>query len=80
MENVEYGWGVGSVVAMLLVVGCLLFLPLGMGPVLTPPSIPALVLVPVFLVVDSKKLSFHLRVRVEIPVLSETVYICLLCL
>ncbi|KAM0008937.1 hypothetical protein Hdeb2414_s0009g00309961 [Helianthus debilis subsp. tardiflorus] len=51
MENVEYGWGVGSVVAMLLVVGCLLFLPLGMGPVLTPPSIPVIVLVPVFLVV-----------------------------
>ncbi|MFS8005151.1 hypothetical protein Hanom_Chr13g01234051 [Helianthus anomalus] len=52
MENVEYGWGVGSVVAMLLVVGCLVFLPpLGMGPVLTPPSILVIVLIPVFLVV-----------------------------
>ncbi|KAJ0888041.1 hypothetical protein HanRHA438_Chr09g0397611 [Helianthus annuus] len=50
MENkMEYGWGVGSVVAMLLVVGCMLFLPLGMGPV-APPSIPVIVLVPVFLV------------------------------
>ncbi|KAM0028103.1 hypothetical protein Hanom_Chr10g00893591 [Helianthus anomalus] len=48
MDNMEYGWGVGSVVAMLLVFGCMLFLPLGMGPV-APPSIPMIVLVPVFL-------------------------------
>ncbi|XP_076912688.1 uncharacterized protein LOC143571053 [Bidens hawaiensis] len=49
MENVEYGWGVGSMVAMLLVVGCMLFLPLTMGPVAAP-SIPMMILVPVVLV------------------------------
>ncbi|KAI3495125.1 hypothetical protein L1887_37302 [Cichorium endivia] len=48
MEDMEYGWGVGSVVAMLFVVGCMLFLPLVMGPV-APPSIPVLLLIPVML-------------------------------
>ncbi|KAL7592450.1 hypothetical protein Lser_V15G31942 [Lactuca serriola] len=48
MEDMEYGWGVGSVVAMLFVVGCLLFLPLVMGPV-APPSFPVLLIIPVVL-------------------------------
>ncbi|KAI3725658.1 hypothetical protein L1987_65449 [Smallanthus sonchifolius] len=48
MENIDYSWGVGSVIAMLLVVACLMFLPLGMGAV-APPSLPLVVLVPVLL-------------------------------
>ncbi|KAI3784285.1 hypothetical protein L1987_43382 [Smallanthus sonchifolius] len=49
MENIDYSWGVGSVLAMLLVVAFLMFLPLGMGAV-APPSLPLVVLVPVLLV------------------------------
>ncbi|KAI3680432.1 hypothetical protein L6452_35202 [Arctium lappa] len=47
-DEYEYGWGVGSVMAMLLVVGCLVFLPLGMGSV-APPSGLLLLALPVLL-------------------------------
>ncbi|PWA13670.1 transmembrane protein [Artemisia annua] len=51
MENTnDYGWGLGSVVAMLLVVVAMLFVPLGMG-MLAPPSIPMILVIPVLLVV-----------------------------
>ncbi|KAK1432368.1 hypothetical protein QVD17_09264 [Tagetes erecta] len=49
--NVEYGWGVGSVVAMLLVVGCLLFLPIGLIGPLAPPPLPLVLLIPVLLII-----------------------------
>lgn len=49
-EEAEYGWGVGSVVALLLMVAVLVFVPLGMGPgLLQPPSIPMLLVFPLFL-------------------------------
>lgn len=50
MEDVEYGWGAGSVIAMLVVVACLLFMPLGMISV-APPSLPLIVVIPVLLIV-----------------------------
>ncbi|GAA0140171.1 hypothetical protein LIER_01571 [Lithospermum erythrorhizon] len=33
----QYRWGIGSTVAMIVVVLCIVFLPLGMGPVRQPP-------------------------------------------
>lgn len=53
MSDVEdYGCGAGSVVAILVVAACLLFLPLMIGPgVPGPPSAFVTLLIPVFLAV-----------------------------
>ncbi|GLT80236.1 hypothetical protein SLA2020_516880 [Shorea laevis] len=45
----EGGWGIGSVVAMLVVAAVLFFAPLGMGPV-QPPSGLILLIFPVVLI------------------------------
>ncbi|WOH09330.1 hypothetical protein DCAR_0728787 [Daucus carota subsp. sativus] len=48
MEDIDYGWGVGSVVAMLVAVACLFFFPLVIGA-LTPPPIYIFFFVAIFL-------------------------------
>ncbi|XP_071728719.1 uncharacterized protein [Rutidosis leptorrhynchoides] len=49
MEDIDYGWGIGSIITMLIVVACMVFIPVVMGPV-GPPSFPVIVLIPVLLV------------------------------
>ncbi|GJS14730.1 hypothetical protein Tco_0409202 [Tanacetum coccineum] len=57
MENSnDYGWGLGSVVAMVLVVVAMLFLPLGMGT-LAPPSFLMILVIPVLTVVNCRNMS-----------------------
>ncbi|XP_023873929.1 uncharacterized protein LOC111986520 [Quercus suber] len=45
----EFGWGIGSIVAMLVVAAVIFFFPLVMGP-LHPPSASVLLIIPVVLV------------------------------
>ncbi|XP_050290381.1 uncharacterized protein LOC126728630 [Quercus robur] len=45
----EFGWGIGSIVAMLVVAAVVFFFPLVMGP-LHPPSASVLLIFPVVLV------------------------------
>ncbi|KFK23550.1 hypothetical protein AALP_AAs53505U000100 [Arabis alpina] len=44
----EYGFGLGSILAVVIVAMMLLFLPLMMGPV-GPPSIPLIMVFPIIL-------------------------------
>ncbi|XP_052205152.1 uncharacterized protein LOC127809979 [Diospyros lotus] len=47
----QYGWGIGSLTAFLVVLILMIFLPLAMGPgSLGPPSWPVLLLIPVILI------------------------------